>query len=135
MKFSNDTKVLVDSVMALPVRIEELESEYASCPLSGELEFAFEPEQQEQSQATFLIWVVEKALDLEFKLIPLFLMLKDLNTCWGRVTSSKNRRAETYSIACPTIRTSGLPALLLQVSLFQIIRPNETSATLKPNGR
>jgi hypothetical protein len=45
MEFSNDTKVSMDSVMALPVRVEGLESEYTACHLSGELEFVFEPEQ------------------------------------------------------------------------------------------
>ncbi len=31
--------------MSLPVRVEVLESEHVACPLGGELEFAFEPEQ------------------------------------------------------------------------------------------
>ena len=64
----------MDSVIVLPVRVEALESEYAACPSDGEfrIEFAFEPEQQEQSRATVIRWVVEKNQDLEFKHIPLF---------------------------------------------------------------
>jgi hypothetical protein len=72
MEFSNDTKVSMDSVIVLPVRVEALESEYAACPSDGELKFAFEPEQQEHSQASVVGGVVEKARDLEFKHIPLF---------------------------------------------------------------
>jgi hypothetical protein len=64
MEFSNDTKLSMDSVMALPVRVEALESKHAACPLGGEIKFAFEPEQHEHSRATVKGWVVENTQDL-----------------------------------------------------------------------
>jgi hypothetical protein len=101
MEFSNDTKVSMDSVIVLPVRVEALESEYAACPLGGELKFAFEPEQQEHSQASVVGGVVEKARDLESKHIYLFTNDEEPQPKLGK--SIKFKKSESRNLFHPIL--------------------------------
>jgi hypothetical protein len=97
MEFSNDTKVLMDSVMALPVRVEALESENTACLSDGEfrVEFALEPEQREQSRATVIGWVVKNAQNLELKHIPRFTNDEEPPLRLSKSVKFKIRREET----------------------------------------